>query len=135
MTAVALLLAVAQPMVSVDHRHIECACSNVMKTTRAQNVIPSGIIRLKKLRTGPGVGTAVEAGVCGARRAGLPVLAVLQSSPRASRLLVQSAKYINRNTSTRNQIRDVTMTTLSVSAVRRFIVQVSAVHASLATCR
>jgi len=83
-----------------------------------QTVLPSGMIRLKKLATGPGVGARV-----GFWDGGFPVPLVLtlQSSERTSRLLVQSAKYMSRNTSNRNQIRDVTMTTLSVNAVRRFI--------------
>jgi len=100
----------------------------------AQNVIPSGIIRLKKLATGPAVGSKVEVGVSFAST-GFPVFTVSQSAARISLLLVQSVKYIKRNTSSKNQIRDVTMTTLSVNAVRRFIVQVSAKQVSLATYR
>jgi len=86
-----------------------------------QNVLPSGSIRSKNLATGPGVGVFGS----GLDDAGVPVPAftVLQSTARAALLSVQSVKYIMRNTSSRNHIRDVTMTTLNVSAVRRFIVQ------------
>lgn len=85
---------------------------------------------MKKLTTGP----AVTAGV-GFSEAGfpVPVLTVAQSLARASRLLVQSVKYMRRKTSTRNQIRDVTITTRSVSAVRRFIAQVSAIQVTSVT--
>ena len=103
-------------------------CNNYLNIQKCENVLPSGIIRLKKLTTGPGVGEA-RYGVGFGVAASFPVLKallpVLQLSARASLWFVQSVKYINRKTSTRNQMREVTMTTRNVWAVRRFIADVS----------
>jgi len=114
--------------------HVYMYVAAVHSVTNNQNnckkVLPSGMILLKKSATGPTEGPGGPGVGLSDSSFPIPVPGTLQSGDRTSRLVEQSVKYIRRNTSIRNQIRDVTMTTLSVNTVRRFITPVLASSAT-----
>ena len=74
---------------------------------------------MKKPRTPPLVTNISPDDACAV--CGNPVTAFEHPSDRDVFVVVQSAKYINRKTSTKNHTRDVTMTTLIVRMVFLFI--------------